>query len=1413
MARSRWVCLGSVVLAVMASAAQLRAQPAVPAALEPWRAWVLKDAPDHACAFRATDALCVWPGRLSLDLDAAGGRFEQRVALDREAFLALPGAAGRWPLEVKVDGRLAPVVEQDGVPSLRLAPGTHLVQGRFTWPALPERLELARGTALVDLRIDGQGVAFPRRDEQGQLWLLAQGSSEQQGEQLALTVSRKIADGVPMLVTTRIALRVAGRAREVTLGRVLLPGTRPLAVSSELPARLEEQGELRVQVRAGTYRIEVQARSERALDAIAFASAGGAWPQSETWVWQADEALRQVELSGGAAVDPNRTELDSDWHGMPAYVLRAGDKLALATTRRGEATPPPNQVKLERTLWLDLDGRGYTVRDNLSAQLHQGFRLDLLEGELGHVVVGGEDQLITRAAHGKGSGVELRAQNPTIVAEWRAPQLLGSLPAVGWSEDVQSLSATLNLGPGYSVFAADGVDTVDQTWLSDWDLFALFFVLLCSIAISRLFGMRYLPLALVTLVLLQHEADAPGSVWVALLILIALLRVIPRGWFRNAIRIGFALTVTGMLLVAIPFAAEQIRIALHPQLGTGAGDIGLERLAMVSFAKQEMVPVSAPAPAAPAPTEAQEEAMDEMLESEAGGALADTLAGSRGTPQAQNAARAKDRDESKLGYGSALQQDPEATSQTGPGVPTWRWRSWQLSWSGPVDRSHRIELYLIPPWATRLLALLRVLLLGALIAVFLRGASAGSDKPGGSSQRPPATPSGRPGAAQTAVSAGALVLALLLAVPARAQAQAQSGAFPDKAMLDALRARLTEPAPCQGSCSAIEELALAVNSSGLTLTLTVHAQALTSVALPGPAASWVPASATLDGKADAPLVLLDDGFLHVRVEPGVHVVVARGALPPNDTLTLAVLDRPRRGRVQAEGYKVDGVREDGQVEAALQLSRLLAAGGDAPLQTAALPPWLRLERRFELGPTWLALNRLTRVSPPGTPLRVQVPMLAGEAVTDSAIEVSGDQLQVSFGRDEQVIEWSSRLQTRDELALVAAAGRPFSERWTIACGPIWHCTTQGLAPVGRSEGEAYAPEFSPWPGERLTLAVARPEPAKGHSVTIDSLQLDVTPGVRMRAARLHMSLRTSRGATQTLELPAGARVQSQQIDGETRPLRQDGSRLQFTLGPGAHNVAIEWQEPQGMEVVERVRPVQLHRRASNATLQVHVPQDRWLLWASGPAWGPAILFWGYLAFVLLLAFALGRVARSPLRTWQWLLLGLGLTQIPAPAAMAVVGWFFALAYRERMADAPRWLHNLVQIALVFLSFSALGCLFEAVHSGLLLQPDMQVAGAGSSGSQLNWYVDQVESSLPSATIVSVPMWSWRLLMLLWSLWLASRLVRWLPWAFRCFKAHGLWRKAPPRPPRAPFPVPAAAAPIPPATPAVPPDPPAGPSTP
>ena len=69
-------------------------------------------------------------------------------------------------------------------------------------------------------------------------------------------------------------------------------------------------------------------------------------------------------------------------------------------------------------------------------------------------------------------------------------------------------------------------------------------------------------------------------------------------------------------------------------------------------------------------------------------------------------------------------------------------------------------------------------------------------------------------------------------------------------------------------------------------------------------------------------------------------------------------------------------------------------------------------------------------------------------------------------------------------------------------------------------------------------------------------------------------------------------------------------------------------------------------------------------------------------------------------------------------------------------------------------------------------------------SELNWYQDRIGAQMPEAWVLSLPLWSYRLLMLLWSLWLAFSLLKWLRWGWSCWSMGGWWRKPPPRKPAA-----------------------------
>ena len=193
-----------------------------------------------------------------------------------------------------------------------------------------------------------------------------------------------------------------------------------------------------------------------------------------------------------------------------------------------------------------------------------------------------------------------------------------------------------------------------------------------------------------------------------------------------------------------------------------------------------------------------------------------------------------------------------------------------------------------------------------------------------------------------------------------------------------------------------------------------------------------------------------------------------------------------------------------------------------------------------------------------------------------------------------------------------------------------------------------------------------------------------------------------------------------------------------------------------------------------------------MLFTGGPRMGPAVLYWGVLIVLLLVALALGRVPLTPLKSWQWLLLGIGLSQVSLFMAAFIVIWLMLLGVRSRLQTLPTpFLFDSMQIGLGFLTLFALGFLFIAVEQGLLGTPEMHVAGNQSSAYELNWYQDRSEALLPQAWILNVPLLVYRLLMLAWALWLAVSLLRWLRWGWQCFTTTAIWQhlEIKPRKPR------------------------------
>ncbi len=1391
---------------------------AVPEPLKPWTAWVLEGHDDALCVTlleHADTTRCLWPARIELALAEHGGRFTQAWHVDAKSWAPLPGDAKRWPTDVSVDGKRAVVVENGGAPRVLLERGDHTVTGSFAWDSLPESLHVPAETGLLGLTLRGARVASPNRDAQGTVWLQKAATNEE-GDALTIVVHRKITDDIPLEMTTRLELHVAGKSREELLGKALPPGFVPMALGGDLPARLEPDTRVRVQVRPGVFAIELRARAEGPVHALTRPAPDGPWREGdEVWVFDARNDLRVVTPSGPPSIDPQQTTLPDAWKKLPAYTMAVGATLTLTETRRGDADPPPNQLSLSRTLWLDFEGGGYTAHDTITGTLTRDSRLTMAPPtELGRVAIGGKDQFITRLPGGSGgadhgplgkedakapggagaTGVEIRQGSLDVSADSRIPGE-SDIPAVSWAHDFHQVSGTLHLPPGWRLLHASGVDDVPGTWVGHWSLLELFLALVIAIAIARLYGTPWGIAALVMLALTFPEEGAPKWSWVGLLVIEALFRVLPAGRVKALFAGARVAAVAIVAIVAIPFLVRHVREGMHPVLEEA--DVDVASAGPLEEDETRAVPLEAPraepAPAAPAappaaPAPAQGNATGDLGGDQSGGARRN---GGPGAAVPLQRMPAKPAPSGTFGWSSgsasdyrtlnAQVYDPSAIVQTGPGLPRWSWKTLDLKWSGPVTASQRLHLFLLSPPENLLLAFVRAALLAIVFARLLPWSQRFWPR--------------RPGSV-TVVAAG---LALVLA-PSLARAD-----LPDKELLDDLQGRLLRKPECLPSCASSGRMLLDASGDTLRLRVEVDAAAPVAVPLPGRSPQWSPATVLLDGQPAKGLARQPDGTLWMELAAGPHQIVAAGPLPDGASMQLALPMKPHRVDVTAQGWSVAGVHEDGLADDDLQLTRIekKEAGGDAGggLEPGELPPFARVQRTLLVGLDWQVETRVVRVTPPGAAIVLDVPLLPGERVTTADVHVVGGKAQVNLGPNVNELTWRGALEQQSPVKLVAPKTLSWIEEWRVDVGPVWHAAFSGI-PFVHTEPIAGVriPTWRPWPGEEASVAITRPDGVPGQTLTIDRSTTDLSPGLRATDVSLAMSIRSSRGAQHTVMLPDGAELESLTIDGKTQPIRQDGRKVTIPVTPGAQEVAIAWREPVAIGPWFGAPAIDLGAPSVNASIALHVPAGRWLLLAGGPRVGPAVLFWSLLVVLVVVAIGLGRNRWTPLRTGHWLLLAIGLSQVDVWAGAVVVGWLLALGWRARREKEPRsaaWF-DLVQLGLVAWTIAAVVVLFVAVYQGLLGTPDLQVRGNGSSAECARWFVDRSDAALVRPWIVSAPVLVYRAAMLAWALWLALAVLGWIKWGWGAFTTGGAWRKAPPRPMpvRPPFPVapPAASAP-------------------
>ncbi len=1304
-----------------------------PPELARWEAWVKHDQAYRDCPYYANQQvgneknhLCAWPQTLAIEVAAKTASFAASWEVLEDSWVPLPGDGDSWPQAVQLNQQTAVVQNINNLPRVLLPAGRHQITGQFSWATRPEKINIPAAMADVRLVLDGQVVLFPVRDGNA-LWL-GESSNEQQVEanSLDVEVNRLIIDGHPMTMFLSVNLQVSGVARSEKLGRVAAPYLQVTDVSGDLSAYIDQQGDLWAQLKPGYSEVTVAMNIIGWPAEIAFQPEGNHWPQQEIWAYQDDKNIRLTQIEGVTAINPEQSS--SIWDQVPNYLVNAGDSFVINEQKRGTLNQS-EQLSLYRQAWLSFDGSVYRTQDRITGGKFGSWRLNADSEHRLLSAKSHEDTLLITESDAGLQGVELRKPDVNLQVDGEFGQ--GFLSTIsGWQINFDEVRTELFLPHGYMALATNNVDHSSRVWLEQWRLWDIFIVMLLTVLSFKVVGLKSAIGAFVALVLGYHGLNMPLYAWANLIIAIAVIAWIPPGRWLSLFKLYAVFSVLLLLSILLPYLVSEARLMIHPQLERQSQQYD-------QFAS------------APAVAKKRAKDLNQVYTQ---------------TYNNQNAIAAEPladmvEEQGKLMVtGSRIRRSDminryqaDAVLQAGKGTPQWRYNAVSLSWDGPITADQTYQLFLLTPTMRVLWRLLLIVASVFWLLTILQRLR---------------------GSIKATKVLPAAVLLLLFTNPLMASE------FPSEKLLTELKNRLYEPSECAPACGAIEAVEAVADGNQLTMTLRYHVLDHVLVPLPG-SADWHITAVSADGEA-VPARVKRQNQSWIPLQAGVHEVRLEGTLANRNSLAVQFPLPPGQLQASSDNWQFAGLSGKQLSGDTLQLIATAQAASNEQTKTTDIKPFVKVTRSITFDDQWYAVTSVTRVAPKQGVINVSLPLMAHEFPTEKVQLDDQGAVMVSLGPNEDGFAWRSRLERVPELTLLAQDGEQYMEVWEVVSSPQWHVKIVGV-PLVASEAMAYDVDdyfehvYMPRPGETLALAISRPQAVAGDVLSIDAINNVYTVGKRTTKAETSISYRATQGGHFDVNLDPAAQVKKVTFDGvESNLINEDGV-VAVSFLPGQHNVSIEWHVNQELSSLHRTPSINLNNHFSNLSQTIKVPRDRWLLWGGSEGVGPAFLYWGELLVFAVLALFLARIKYSPLKVWQWLVLGCAFGTFSWLAFSVVAGWLFFVGWKQQFPGfESRAKSILLQWFSLFFTVATIGVLVATVAYGLLSYPDMGVAGQNASAYRLYWYLDSGQDLLPNITLLSVHLWWYKLLILLWSIWVSFAVLNWLKQVLSSLNRDDWW---------------------------------------
>ena len=617
--------------------------------------------------------------------------------------------------------------------------------------------------------------------------------------------------------------------------------------------------------------------------------------------------------------------------------------------------------------------------------------------------------------------------------------------------------------------------------------------------------------------------------------------------------------------------------------------------------------------------------------------------------------------------------------------------------------------------------------------------------------------------------------------------------YPNESILKELKERILEKENCLKICATIEKMEIKIkNEEVLEVDLKVHSSALTELMLPLGINQKIH-NIKINNQSYSQIRKTNLGY-YLAIKPGIwNINIEAEAL---NSWAVVTPNSPKLILGAQSQSTVNNNQDYVNLNISLNLKSNKNKNDPGVNQNKQakiekkikIDPYFILERKFYFERENIRSQNILR------PLfkfdgsaTLTVPLLKEEKVitklSDEIIQsiVNENKLVLSLN-DNANFSWQSIIKPEDFNNLVAS--QDYFENWHFYLSDNWVGNFEPKIKNSHyNQLDYYAVKsWTPWPGEQLKIKIEAPQFEKGRTMAIQEEKYDTVWSGSGAKINVSAKLVNTLSADLIGEIDENLKINNIYLNGGNLNYRLEKNKLSITIPPGEHNLNI--QGNYNKSAWGMVDMPKINWQVESSNIEHTLKHDGvWVLWAGGSSIHPSTLFWGIILAIAVISFYLNKTNLFPLKTIGLFLFFAGITQGFYNTNWLVLifiygAWLAAFGYRAKYYQFEegknRFLFNLYQLFLVLFSLIIVPSLFNVINSSLLQgTPNMYMIGINSHFNNIYWY--GFTQSKP--WILATPIWVFKTLMLLWSVWLAWTMIGLAKWMWIAFSRGGYWASA------------------------------------